>query len=60
MMSIKNFCARNDTCRQRAYDAINDGSLEAVKFGRRTLISPEAEQRWRERLPRISARRSQG
>lgn len=51
MKSIKEFGLSNGICRSKVYAEIKSGQLKAVKIGRRTLITDEAEQEWRDRLP---------
>jgi len=41
--------------RTRIYDALRSGELEAVKFGRTTLVLDSSLRRWLERLPRYAA-----
>ncbi len=53
MLSIDEFSGRNGICRSKVYEEIKVGRLIAVKVGRRTLITLEAERTWRESLPRI-------
>lgn len=48
---IAEFCRRNSVGRSFAYDQIAAGRLKAVKAGRITLITAEAERDWLEALP---------
>ena len=40
--------------RTHAYKLIRDGDLEAVKVGSKTMITPEAAEKWRSNLPRCN------
>ena len=51
MLSIAEFSLRNGICRTKVYDEIRSGRLRAVKVGRRTLISLDAERDWRNSRP---------
>lgn len=53
MLSIIEFSERNGICRSKIYEEIKAGRLVAVKVGTRTLITYEAEQAWRDSLPRL-------
>lgn len=53
MLSIVEFSERNCICRSKIYEEIKAGRLIAVKVGTRTLITYEAEQAWRDSLPRL-------
>lgn len=53
--TIAEFCRRNSVGRTMAYEEIKNGRLEAVKAGRRTLITAAAEQAWLATLPRLAA-----
>ena len=51
MISIPEFTKRNSVGRSKVYAEIKSGRLKAVKVGRRTLISFEAETEWRNSCP---------
>jgi len=53
MLTIVEFSERNRICRSKIYEEIKSGRLVAVKAGTRTLITYEAEQAWRDSLPRL-------
>ena len=50
--SIDDFCSRYGIGRSTIYDEIRTGRLEAVKVGRRTLITEQAGQDWLRSLPK--------
>jgi hypothetical protein len=41
-------------CRSRIYDAIGDGDLDAVKDGKKLLITLESIRRFQAKLPRAT------
>ena len=45
-------------CRSRIYDLLGDGTLEAVKVGRRTLVKAESLKRYIDTLPAATIRRT--
>lgn len=53
--TVAEFCRRNSVGKTMAYDEIKNGRLEAIKAGRRTLITASAEQAWLATLPRLAA-----
>jgi hypothetical protein len=44
--SVQDFCRAYGIGRTATYDLINDGTLVAKKFGKRTLIMEESAQAW--------------
>lgn len=44
--SVSQTAQAADTCPAMIYRAINSGKLKALKFGKRTLITPEAIKEW--------------
>ncbi|SDO20549.1 DNA binding domain-containing protein, excisionase family [Filomicrobium insigne] len=48
-------CRRNGIGKTTLYAEIKAGRLEAIKVGRKTLITASAEQTWLTTLPRLSA-----
>lgn len=48
-------CRRNGIGKTTLYAEIKSGRLEAIKVGRRTLITASAEQAWLATLPRLAA-----
>lgn len=59
-LSVKEFCERYRVGQTTFYAEKKSGRLEAVKVGRRTLISVEAANRWFEALPKASPARHVG
>jgi excisionase family DNA binding protein len=53
MKSLPQFAQDNDISTRTAYREIHRGVLEAVKVGRLTRITAEAEQSWKDSLPRL-------
>jgi excisionase family DNA binding protein len=51
--SVEETSIRTGLGRDRIYAAIRDGDLVARKFGRRTLITPDALQRFLDGLPAL-------
>ena len=49
--TVKEFCKAYSVGHTMAYEEIGSGRLEALKSGRRTLITEEAAQRWLRSLP---------
>jgi hypothetical protein len=49
--SIDEFCRENNVGRTKTYQALNDGKLGAVKWGRRTLILTESARELMASLP---------
>ncbi|MFO0995305.1 MAG: helix-turn-helix domain-containing protein [Alphaproteobacteria bacterium] len=45
-LTIPEFCARYRTSRTSAYRLLAEGTLKAVKRGRRTLIAADEAERW--------------
>jgi excisionase family DNA binding protein len=58
--SIDDFCSRYGIGRTTAYEEIRTGRLEAVKVGRRTLITEQAAQDWLSSLPKAGKTRRVG
>ncbi len=55
-LSIREFCSRYSVGRTKAYAEISSGRLQAVKLGRRTLVTEEDAEAWLAALPRSKAR----
>jgi excisionase family DNA binding protein len=55
--SINDFCVRYGIGRTTIYEEIRTGRLEAVKVGRRTLITEQAAQDWLRSLPKAGETR---
>jgi excisionase family DNA binding protein len=55
--SIDDFCSRFGIGRTKVYEEIRSGRLEAVKVGRRTLITEQAGQEWLRSLPKAGETR---
>jgi len=51
MLSIVAFANRNGISRSQVYSEFKSGRLTARKLGKRVLISPEDEKKWRDSLP---------
>jgi hypothetical protein len=58
MHSIPEFGHRNNIGPTSVYAELNSGRLEGVKFGSKTLITEEAEEAWRKRLPKYQPAQS--
>ena len=56
MSSIDEFCRRNQIGRSTTYCEIASGRLAAVKIGRLTRITNDAELEWRRSLPAVERR----
>jgi hypothetical protein len=52
LKTIREFAQANGMGLTLAYEELNSGRLEACKLGTKTMVSPEAEAAWKERLPR--------
>jgi hypothetical protein len=52
LKTIREFAQANGMGLTLAYEELNSGRLEARKLGTKTMVSPEAEAAWKERLPR--------
>lgn len=50
---IEDFCAVFGVGERTAWDLIATGEVEALKVGRRTLITAESAKAWRDRCPRV-------
>ena len=51
MLDVKSFCESNRICKGLFYELLKQGKGPRItKVGRRTLISPEAEQDWRQQM----------
>lgn len=50
---IEDFCAHFGVSRRSAFVLINEGEIEAIKIGARTVITAESARAWRARCPRI-------
>lgn len=55
---VEDFCAVFGISRRTAWQLISDGHVEALKVGRRTLITAESAAAWRDRCPRVSPART--
>jgi excisionase family DNA binding protein len=56
-ISVNDAATRIGVCRDRIFDAIREGRLEAKKFGRRTLVPVDALRRFIDELPAAGASR---
>jgi hypothetical protein len=52
LKSIRTFARDNDISLTKARLELDSERLEAVKLGKKTMITPEAEAAWKARLPR--------
>ena len=52
-ISPKEFCLRNNIGNTTFYKEIKTGRLVALKVGRRTIITAEAERNWLASLPKL-------
>jgi hypothetical protein len=52
LKTIREFADANALGLTLTYEELNSGRLEAIKVGAKTLVTPEAELAWRERMPR--------
>lgn len=50
-LRVSEFCTEFNVGRTRTYELINEGAIEAVKNGRRTLITRESAETWAAALP---------
>ena len=55
MHSVDRVMVLTGTSRNKVYDALNAGKLEAVKAGRRTLVLDTSLRQWIANLPRYMA-----
>lgn len=53
LWTILDFCKAHGISKTRVYDLLASGELEAVKAGRRSLITGESQRRWLASLPRF-------
>lgn len=51
LLSRNEVAARNGVCVRTICNEISRGRLAAVKLGRRTMITLEAERLWRDAMP---------
>ncbi len=51
LLTIPEFCEVTNVCKTLAYRFINNGSLKAVKVGKKTLITQKAKDAWLASLP---------
>jgi excisionase family DNA binding protein len=51
--SPRQFCERHNLSNTTFYDQIKKGRLVALKVGRKTIITEEAEQDWLASLPKM-------
>jgi hypothetical protein len=59
--SVREWCARRGICVATFYNRLPLGEMPAiVKIGRRTIITFEADQDWRQRAERASGLQSRG
>lgn len=56
LWTIHDFCWAHGVSKTTVYDLLASGELEAVKAGRRSLITGESQRRWRASLPRYAPR----
>jgi hypothetical protein len=56
--TIACFCRRYSVGKTAAYQLINAGLVQAVKYGARTLISLESAEAWARSLPAFEPRRT--
>ena len=54
--TIRQFCRAHAISRSRLYELIGDGSIEARKNGKRTIITAAEAERWLNSLPRMGVR----
>ena len=54
-LSISEFCRWSGLCKTKVYDLIKRSDLHPRKCGRRTLVTMEEAQRWRDALPTLHA-----
>lgn len=54
--TVAEFCERYNICRPRFYELVRSGHLEALKLGRRTIITAEQERAFLAKLPRLFAK----
>jgi hypothetical protein len=52
-LTVKGFCERYDICRPRFYELVRSGQLEALKLGKKTIVTAEQEAAFLKRLPRL-------
>ena len=57
LITIQQFCAAYAVGRTRAYELLNDGEIEAIKSGHRTLILMSSVEAWFRRQERFGAPR---
>lgn len=50
---IEDFAACFGVSERTAWDLIATGEVEALKVGRRTLVTAESAKAWRDRCPRV-------
>jgi excisionase family DNA binding protein len=55
--SISEVAAQTSICRSKLYEAIARGDLEALKDGKRTIITADAIQKYMQSLPRLTLNR---
>lgn len=53
-MTVRAFCDAYSVGRTRAYQLINEGAIEAVKFGRSTRIVTASAEAWAATLARVN------
>lgn len=52
MKRFRNWCRDNHIGITTGYKILKEGRIEAVKVGKLTFITDEADQKWRESLPK--------
>jgi len=53
--SVQEFCTAHRTSRPTFYRMLAAGKIEALKIGRRTIVSAEAEAAWLASLPKAGS-----
>ena len=51
VFSVAEFCSRYGVGRTTTYEQIKAGRLQAVKAGKRTLVTADAAESWLKNLP---------
>jgi hypothetical protein len=53
--TVDGFCKRYKICRPTFYNLVRTGQLEALKLGRKTIVTAEAERAFLANMPRLFA-----